>query len=173
MSNIAIQPATRGNATPSTSTAARSSNSRPDAHAGTIRSDKIRDEHLQRSGDRVRAAIDAAAGARASRVDRPAICLGGSRRGLGLAPCGGGGDRRGSRSQRQFGRRAQRFSTLVDGGQLGSRRFDPGTGDEPAGAVVQGLACAVGTVRDLSHAAGRRRRAVRSEPLQRPACCSA
>ena len=48
MSNGTIHKATRRNATSSTSRAASSSNSRPDAYTGTIRSDKIRDEHLQR-----------------------------------------------------------------------------------------------------------------------------
>ncbi len=169
MSNGTIHQATKCNAPSSNSPAARLCNSRPDcAHDCTsIGQDPRRT--FATSGNRVRTAIDAAAGARASRIDRPAICLGGSGRVLGLAPCGGGGDRRGSRSQRQFGRGTKRFSTLVDRDQLRSRRFDPGTRDESAGTVLQGLARAIGTVRDLSHAAGRCRRSVRSKPLQRSA----
>ena len=35
-----------------------------------------------------------------------------------------------------------------------------GLGDESAGAIMQGLACVAGAVRDLSHPVGRRRRAL-------------
>ena len=48
MSNGTIHQATKCNAPSSNSPAARLCNSRPDAHTTALRSDKIRDEHLQR-----------------------------------------------------------------------------------------------------------------------------
>jgi DNA invertase Pin-like site-specific DNA recombinase len=48
MSNSTIHQATRSDARPNTSPAARLSTSRPDAHSAALRSDKIREEHLRR-----------------------------------------------------------------------------------------------------------------------------
>ena len=168
MSSTTIPRATRRECPVNTSRQAVSPTAHRDVRVTATRSEKITDEHLQRSAivyvrqsTQQQVLEHRESTARQYALKDRAVALGWPAAAVEVI------DRR-SGAQREFRRRPKRISTLVGGGQLGSRRFDSGVGDEPARAIVQGLACVVGIVRDLPYAAGRRRRSLRSEPVQRP-----
>src|SRR5262249_43221822 len=114
-----------------------------------------------KAGDRLRAAVVAQAGPGEPGVHGPAIRLRRAGGGPGMAAAARAHHRRGPGQERAQRRRAQRASATGDRGDVEPRRPGAGPGDEPAGALVQGLAWLLRDVRPLRHADRRRGWAVR------------
>ena len=114
-------------------------------------------------------AVDAGAGARARRVDRPAVRAGRAGRGAGLGPPRRGGDRRRPGGVRAVDRGPRRVPRPGVAGVPGRGRGDFRVGDFPAGPLLGGPVAAAGAGPVDRHPAHRRRRRLRPDRLQRPA----
>ena len=142
----------------------------PDARPLALRSAKIQDRHREPPGRRLRAPIHAHSrySNTANRGERQ-YALADHAAALGWPSERVVSHRRGPGPQRQERRGAQRLPPPARRGYYGPRRPGARPGDEPAGALQQGLAPPAGGLRRLRRPAGRPGRRLRLPRRQRPA----
>ena len=121
------------------------------------------------AGGRLRPAIVAAASPGEPRIDGPAIRLRRACRGPRLAAGSRLDHRRRPGQERSHDRRTQRLPAAGHRSDVAPRRPGARPGDEPAGSLLQGLACLLRDVRPLRQLARRRGWRLRRQRPQRQA----